>query len=256
MIFLYVVPSILTVVGMGVLIVWIMLGPDIRTLVKKKLGFMKSKTLAFVGYDDRYLALKAFDVTPEGALELNKKGGKGLTFFLARPKSDSPNDTFNVLSERREAEMLPPYNFGGMRVFFAHVAKAIATNPLVLTSFRLANKKFKKGMNNAEIKLLHPVTVKEKQLDEDSGKMITKEVLKEAVEVEVLIPFDVVDIKKNFSANWGQSIIDAMKQRWQMIGRSKAKQEISQYIYPLVIVGCVTIAGMVLIYLLTGGVIG
>lgn len=251
---MYVVPSILTVVLMGVMIVWIMVGPDIRTLIRKKLGFMKNKTLCFVGYDDRYLGMKAFDVTPEGALEINNKKGKGLTFFLARPRSDSANGESNIKSERRDAEMLPPYNFAGMRVFFAHIAKAIATNPLVLTSFRLANKGFKKGLNKTEIKLLNPVTVEEEYLDEADGENKTRTVLKEAVDVDVLIPFDVTDIKKNFSANWGQSIISAMKQRWQMIGRAKQKNELSQYIYPLVIVGCVTIAGMVLMYLWTGGV--
>jgi len=255
LIFLYLIPILFTIVGMGVLLVWVWVGPEIRTLIKKKLGFMKNFTLSFVAYDDRYVTLKAMRVTPEGTIQ-----DKKLCFALPQPRADTGNDEEDYLSEIRDRVVLPSYNFAGMPVWFAHVAQGICTNPLVLTAFKVATLSKMKAKDKAKDKVEATVSLPkpemvEERIEDINGESRIIQVLKKAVNVTLLIPFDFVDIKKNFAKSWSQARLMTLMKRSELIGQKKTGKDSKPFLIGLIIVTCVCIASMVLIYLLTGGVI-
>jgi hypothetical protein len=233
--YLYGFPAIATVLAMVLVIVLGVMPPTAKLLLKKKLGLAKGgKGYLMTAYDDRLLQTEAMDVYPEGAMEKKKKRGQSLTFYLAKPQDDTANPEANLKNEERDKDMLPPYFLDGLLpVFFAHVSKAIATNPKVLTALRMANRT-ENNQKKFKANAMQPPTV---TLDDGSTA--------KTMPVEVLLPFDPVDIKKNFPAYWQQSNIDATKKRHQAIGFEKARREYKEYIWPIVIVGIVVVAGMV-----------
>lgn len=242
MVYLWGFPIIATILGLVLAIILGVMPPTAKLLLMKKLGIAKGgKGYLMVAYDDRLIQTEATDVNPEGSMEKKKKRGGSLTFFLAKPQDDTANSEANMANEERDKDMLPPYSLDGiLPVFFAHMSKAVATNPKVLMALRMANR-VKDGKN----KIIAAEALLPRTVETDDGTTRT-------MSVNVLLPFDPVDIKKNFSAYWGQAGIDATKKRNQAIGFEKAKKEYKEYIWPLVIVGIVVIAGMVITGLATG----
>jgi hypothetical protein len=237
LLYLYGFPAIATILAVVLGIIWVVMPPTAKLLLMKKLGIAKGgKGYLMVAHDDRYMQTEPMDVYPEGAMEKKKKHGQSLTFYLAKPQDDTANQEANLANEERDKDMLTPYSLDGiLPVHFAHISKAIATNPKVLTALRMANriKEGSKRVIETEAKL-------PRMVETDGGT------LTQAMPIQVLLPFDPVDIKKNFPAYWQQSNIDATKKRHQAIGFEKAKKEYKEYIWPLVIVGIVVIAGMVI----------
>ena len=243
LLFLYGFPSICVILGMAILIGWLVMPPTGKLLLLKKLGLARGgKGYDMVAYDDRLIQTEAMDVYPEGAMEKKKKHYT-LTFYLAKPQDDTANPEANQQSEIRDRDMLPPYLLDGvLPIFFSHMSKAIATNPKVLTALRLANRTKSKKFD-AEAVLPQSVSY----IDDGGEKQQAQ-----TVPVNVLLPFDPVDIKKNFPSYWQQSNIDATKKRHQSIGYEKAKKEYKEYIWPIVILAAVGIAALVIVALATG----
>jgi hypothetical protein len=240
LLYLYGFPAIATALGVALVIVWGVMPPTAKLLTKKKMGLGGSKGYVMTAYDDRLMQVEAMNVYPEGSLEKKKKHGS-LTFYLAKPQDDTANTDGNRQNEERDRDMLPPYSLDGvLPVFLGHVSKAIATNPKILTALRAANRGVSKKSFKADAKLPFPVTV------EGEDEPI------QTFPVNVILPYDPVDIKKNFPSYWQQSGIDATKKRNQAIGFEKARREYRDYIWPLVIVGAVVIVGMVVTGLATG----
>lgn len=77
------------------------------------------------------------------------------------------------------------------------------------------------------------------------------------MDVNVRLPFDPVDIKKNFPQYYQQSNIDSTKRRNQAIGQEKARQSWMGMVKYIVIICAialaVTIAAMVIVYFATHG---
>lgn len=258
-VFIYVIPSMLTAV-LVVLLIGVSVLKSLPTawlLFMKKCGLAKGgKGYCMPAYDDRLLTTKQMNVYPESAMELEKKRGGGLLFYLAKPQDETANFEANLLNEERDRYMLPPYMLDGvLPVYMGHVSKAIATNPKILAALRVANQMEhygKKSKFATNVHLGKTVQYLDRTPDEVTGEMVDTAVKTSVMPVEVLLPFDPVDIKKNFPNYWQQSNIDASKKRWMQIGMEKAKQGFKDYIWPIVILGAVAIAGMVVVGLATG----
>lgn len=236
-VFLYAIPSILTIVLMGCGVIWIIAPPSAKILLKKKLGFYKGKALDMIAYDDRMFQLDVMDVTPEAMLEKNEKRGKSKNFYLAKPVDATGDYRQNIINSNRDLDVLPPYTLDGFPVFISHISKAIATNPRVLTALREANYVTPEG------KLRRHAVIPKVQVPDENGNLVETNTL----EVDVRLPYDPVDIKKNFPNYWQQSNIDSTKRRNQAIGAEKVKQnnnDLMKYIIVLGIVASV-IVGLV-----------
>lgn len=241
--YLYGFPILSVVLIMALFIIWFVMPPTGKLLLKKKLGILKGgKTHVLTAWDDRLLQTESVTVSPEGALEKERKKKTDFTFFLAKPLEDSDNPEANKDNEERDKVMLPPYLLDGvLPVHLVHISKAIATNPKVLTALRLGNKATA-GKKTMKAQALMPTEI----VDDLTGEKTNK------LEVNVALGYDPVDIKKNFPRYWQQSSIDAMKKRNQLIGAEKARRGYREYIWPLVIVGIIVIAGMVITGLTQG----
>jgi hypothetical protein len=244
--YLYGFPALATL-GFCILgIIWVAMPPTAKLLLMKKLGLAKGgKGYCLMAYDDRYLTAEAMDVTTEGALEKKKKKAI-FTFFLAKPRTDSANPIENQANEERDRDMLPPYFLDGvLAVYLGHVSKAIATNPKILTALRLANRVKSDNPKKLQADAILPQKV---EIINELGEKETVETMP----VNVILPFDPIETKKNFPNYWQQSGIDAAKKRSEAKGYEKAKKEYKEYIWPIVIVAIVAIAAMILIALATG----
>jgi hypothetical protein len=245
--YLYGFPVIATLLGCILAIFFIALPPTAKLLLFKKLGLAKGgKGYCMMAYDDRYMSTEAMDVTTEGALE-KKKHKTLFTFFLAKPRTDSANPIENQANEERDRDMLPPYFLDGiLPVYLGHISKAIATNPKILTALRLANRVKPENPKYMRAEALLPKRLE--YIDEVTGeKTVT-----DSIPIQVVLPYDPIEMKKNFPNYWQQSGIDAAKKRSEAKGYEKAKKEYKEYIWPIVIVAIVCIAAMVLIALATG----
>ncbi|MFA6660435.1 MAG: hypothetical protein WCS62_02370 [Bacilli bacterium] len=249
LVYTIILPAILAVTWVGIAIVIVFAPKAAMILIKKKFGLLKTKALDLIAWDDRVLTLEALDVTPEGMLEKDAKKGRSKNFYLAKPLDSTTNRDQNIIDSERDMDVLPPYTLDGIPISFSHISKAIATNPRVLTALRIANRitdnpghrKF-----NSKVVLPQHITI----INEEGEKVETN-----TVDVDVKLPFDPVDIKKNFSSYWQQSNIDATKRRNQAIGVEKAKQGslgMLKYVVILcVICVAVTVATLVIIYFAT-----
>lgn len=213
LVYTIIIPALFAVTFTGTIIVWVFCPPAAKLLIKKRFGMLKNKAINLIGWDDRVLTLEAMDVTPEGMLEREAKKGRSKNFYLAKPQDNTSNRDQNIIDATRDLDILPAYSLDGIPVHFSHISKAIATNPRVLTALRYADRQ---------------ATEKHGRLLK--GKAITKNAfgdegeVKNNFDVDVLLPFDPVDIKKNFPSYWQQSNIDSTKRRNQQIGMEKAKQ--------------------------------
>lgn len=221
--------------------------PTAWALITKKLMLAKKgKGYALVAWDDRYMTTEVMDVTPEGALEKRKKKGRNLTFFIPRPSEDTANIEDNLISARRDKDVLPAYVLDGvLPVYLGHVAKAVAANPKTLTAIRTAN-----HMNPEESKLEMEVDLPaEVETMTDGGESVFA---KGKNLINVLLSFDPVDIKKNFSKNWEQSRIGAMKARYESIGAEKERREGHDLLKYMIVVTAFAIGVIVAVGFVTG----
>jgi hypothetical protein len=240
------------VLAMLLLIGWFMMPKTAKFMLMKKLMMMQGKTLNLVAYDDRFMQMEAFDVTTEALLESKAKHGLSKNFYLAKPQDESQSSEQNLVNSQRDIDYLPPYNLEGIPVYFSHISKAVATNPKVLVALRLANQlptQVEKTRRGLSLKR-HAIFPKPALID--NGVQLLKTNL---LEVNVSIPFDPVDIKKNFPLYWQQSNIDATKRRNQGIGEEKAKRTGGDF-FKIMIVGAIVavaiIAGTVIALRLIG----
>lgn len=218
---------------MVLIIVWMMAPRTAKFLIKKKLMLMQNKTLNLVAHDDRYMQIEAMDVSPEGLLEARGKHGLTKNFFLAKPQDDSANTEQNLVNDRRDLDILPPYSLEGVPVYFSHVSKAIATNPKVLTALRMANR-----VDASKPRVFNSKAVLQKPIEEENGDVTN------TVPVTVMLSFDPVDIKKNFPSYWQQSNIDATKRRNQAIGVEKERRS-GQNMIKMMIIGAIVAVAII-----------
>jgi hypothetical protein len=249
LLFLYGFPVAAVALVMALIIGWLLMPPTAKLLFLKKVGFAKGgKGYILTSYDDRLIQTEAMDVFPEGAMEKKKKFGS-LTFFLAKPQDETANPDTNRKNEERDRDMLPPYFLDGvLPVFLGHVSKAVATNPKILTALRLANRTAKEEKRDFEAEALLPKPVDYVNDEGEKEKVQT-------MPVTVILPYDPVDIKKNFPGYWQQSNIDATKKRNQGIGAEKEKKnqgEIMKMMLIVAAVACVSIVGVVVATRLLG----
>lgn len=234
MLFLYGFPiiAVALLVAIGIILAVLKMCPTAWLLFRSKLGIgPKGKAYALVGWDDRLLTTEEMDMYPDGAMEKKKKRGRSLTFFLARPRDDTDNPDANMEFQTLEKDVLPPYVLDGViPVYLGHVSKAIATNPKVLMALHMANRvQPKQRVVKAEALLPKPVTYT------DGGEEVTTQ----TVPVNVVLPCDVVSIKKNFPDYWQQSYIDAKGKRGELIGMEKSKLGSEGLMKMMLIVGAV-----------------
>ncbi len=249
LVYTIILPAILAVTWIGVAIVIVLAPKAAMILIKKKFGLLKTKALDLIAWDDRVLTLEALDVTPEGMLEKDAKKGRSKNFYLAKPLDSTANRDQNIVDSERDMDVLPPYTLDGIPISFSHISKAIATNPRVLTALRVANRiTDNPGEREFKSRVVLPqhITI----IDEEGEKTETN-----TVDVDVKLPFDPVDIKKNFSSYWQQSNIDATKRRNQAIGVEKSKQS-SMSLLKYVVILCaicvaIAVATMVIVYFTT-----
>jgi hypothetical protein len=249
LVYTIVIPALFAITVTSAAIIWVFSPASAKLLIKKRFGLIKTKALDLIAWDDRVLTLEPLDVTPEGMLEKDAKKGRSKNFYLAKPLDNTANREQNVIDSERDMDVLPPYTLDNIPISFSHISKAIATNPRVLTALRVANRitssQNPKGFN-AKAVLPQSVTI----IDDEGSKTETN-----TIDVDVKLPFDPVDIKKNFSSYWQQSNIDATKRRNQAIGLEKAKQS-SMGLLKYVVILCaicvaVAVATMVIIYFTT-----
>jgi hypothetical protein len=234
MLYLYGFPAIATILAVVLGIIWVVMPPTAKLLLMKKLGIAKGgKGYIMVGDADRYLQTEICDVHAEGAMQVKKKK-KRLTFYLAKPLPYTPNEQANYINEQRERDILPPYFLDGLLpVFMAIKGKAIATNPTLLAAWHIIKQtKTREYKTDAML----PATT----LDEKTGEMVN------TMPVEVLLPFDPNDIESHTPEYWKQVDTTSTELRHERIGEENARKEYKEYIWPLVIVGIVVIAGMVI----------
>lgn len=248
--YIFVFPSGFAVTLIMLLIGWFFMPPSAKLLIKKRFGFLKNKAFDLIAWDDRVLTLESMDVAPEGLLEKDAKKARSKNFYLAKPQDTTANPEKNLLDSERDMDVLPPYILDGIPINFSHISKAVATNPRVLTALRIANRVDAENPKMFKGKAVLPqnVTV----IDDDGFKTETN-----TVDVNVRLPFDPVDIKKNFPQYYQQSNIDSTKRRNQAIGQEKARQSWMGMVKYIVIICAialaVTIAAMVIVYFATHG---
>lgn len=233
--FNYVFPSLAVIAIMALLIVLAVLKtmPTAWTLLIKKLGLApKGKGYILKSYDDLYASVEKVDVYPEGAMEKKaKKGRITETYYLPKVQDTTDNTIENMQANIRDRVMLTPINIDGvLPVYCCHVSKAIATTPAALASLRNADMLNSSG----ELEVMPEKPAKNPQDGQPQEPILVK------------LWYSFSDIKKHFAAYWTQATIDSTKKRHQNIGYEKAKKEYKEYIWPLVIVGVVVIAGMII----------
>lgn len=248
LVFTLVIPSVTVILAMVLIIIWAMMPKTAKFMLKKRLMLLSNKTLALVAYDDRFMQMEALDVAPEGMLETKKKkNSMGKSFYLAKPQTNSDNTDQNMINSSRDLDVLPAYNIEGIPVFFCHIAKAVATNPKVLTALHLANRLDKNEGKIFKAKAVLPKPIMVDMINDEGEKV---QVPQNLLDVDVRLPFDPVDITKNFPNYWQQSNIDSTKRRWDLIGQEKTKRDQSSQFKTILIMA---ITGMVICGLIVFG---
>ncbi len=241
-IFVYVIPSLTVVLGLVLGIIWAIMPKTAKYLTKKKLGLLQGKTLGITAFDDRYMQGEAFEVAPEGLLETKRKRGMSKSFYLAKPRGETANAEENLINSARDMDICPPYLLDGVPVYFTHIAKAFATNPKVLTALHLSNRvseeESKQGKFKAKAILPKPVMIEVLNPETGEKELVPQNLL----DVEVRIPYDPIDIKKNIPGYLQQSNIDSTKRRYKEIGKEEVKREKSDTLKYMVVI---MIAGII-----------
>ena len=107
---------------------------------------------------------------------------------------------------------------------------------------------YDEGEIKRRLNLVEPLLIKA----EAGDKMADAEGFKEIdqIDVNVMLPFDPVDIKKNFPDYWQQSNIDSTKRRNRRIGEIRSGRDKMEIIKMMLVVGGFTIAAVVVLLLL------
>lgn len=227
---------------MAFVIIYIASPDSAKILIKKKLGLLKNKTLNFIAWDDRVLQLEAEDVAPEGMLESKtSRKGTSKSFYLAKPQDDTANVQGNLQNLQRDLHVLPLYSLDGIPVGLSHISKAIVTNPKVIAALSLANHIDPNSNTpnefNTQIELPSEI-----EIQEAPNKTLKTRI----IEVLVRLPFDPVDIKRNFPLYWQQANIDSTKRRNRNIGAELEKGEGKGVLKMFLIVGLIACIALVI----------
>lgn len=236
LVYTIIIPALFAVTIVGGAVIWVFSPPAAKILIKRKFGLLKNKALDLIAWDDRVLTLEPMNVTAEALLEKDEKKGRSKNFYLAKPQDNTSNMDQNIIDAERDLDVLPPYFLDGIPIHFSHIAKAVATNPRVLTSLRYGDRVQAGVAAGRSKRIIDGEIVAVSVLDGDLEPKPVK------FDVKVKFPFDPVDIKKNFSAYWQQSNIDSTKRRNQNIGMEKAKQSVMGLLKYVVILCALAVA--------------
>jgi len=209
-------------------VIFLAMPPAAMLMLKKKLGFMRYKTLNLMAYDDGVLVMDAQDVSTEGMLESKgKQKGSSRSFYLARPLDDTVCVEQNKENAKRDKWLLPLFSLNGIPVGLSYIRQAVVTNPAVLLAMKAANHVDEKKASNAfeaAIKIPHA----------------EKRGLKEKfVRINVLLPFDPKDIQRNFPKYYSEDMIHSTKMRYKNIGAESSKKDGEKMFKLLLICGVV-----------------
>lgn len=231
-VFVYVVPSALTVLVIANIIIWAVAPKSAKLLIKKKLGLLQNKTLNLIADNDYYMSLEAMDVAPEGLLELRRKKKLSKYFYLAKPNEVTPNKEESSLLRRVDVDRSPPYNLDGIPTYLSHIADAYATNPRVILSLQLAekiNSKKPKEMDG-ELALSHYFR--------KVGEKIVQ-----TVPIKILLGFDPAAIAK-VGLKVPQTRINQTQRRYEERGVIKSKA-LGGDMFKLMIVGAIVAVAII-----------
>jgi len=224
-----------------VLCLWkFIIPPSAMLLIQKRMGRLKDKMLGLVCYDDGVGVVKVFDVAAEGCLEREGRNGVSETYYLPRPKRDTPDKNVNLANDKLDKAMLPTFTVDGIPLAFCYAADCVTANPTTLVGISLANVVDEKSPTCFDAKI---------KIAAGNVRGSVVDAAKE-VKVKVLLPFNPLDIHRAFQKFWNPSMMEATKMRYKNIGAAMNKNAGKDYFKFLCIIGLVACIALV-----AGGVI-
>lgn len=230
-VFVYAIPTSFAIFVVAVMILLAKMSASTRTLLKADLG---GKFEIVLKADPDYkLAILPFRFERPGILIRRSKSKASEMYVFGIPTTSLQNDQETSEIATVEKQILTPYTLHGKPIHCVHSATAIVSNPRVLTALTYNGK-----------------TTDENKLELDTA--IPDSETKSKLTVKGLFPFKFDSITKHFNRNWPDVLLENIGLTEYMRGAKEQRRSYKEYIWPLVIVGIVVIAGMVITGLATG----
>lgn len=225
-VFVYVLPSVFTIVLMAFLYVFARMSPSTRTLLKNDLGMLKKKEWALKADSDNVCSIQTYDYESPGMLVKKKKKKASERYFFGIPMDANMNPEENKRNMRIEKHILTPYILNGKPLHLVHSAVGIVTNPTLLTALT----------NHGYIEDATP--------DEVNAVILEP---KEENKIKALLPFNLDVITKYFPKHWPDVILENLDWTGYTRGVKETKGESKDLIKMMIIgavVACAMIAGV------------